>query len=664
MQKDIFPALIGSGLLYQAVAQQLSQQQQPFLSLTFEELVQSGGEYSLLVAIDDDWQAERHKQLNHYSLTNHIPWLRVGIEFGQGIIGPCTWPWESGCSTCAEKRRTTTIEDNDDYAALQKYRDHDGNMPECSWLTVFLIDILACLVVEEITRFLHQRERSRTHNAFIVLQGKNLQTTIHPFLPDPLCPDCSHLPVDRAEDAILSLQAQQKLAPFTYRVRLLTADLEKLHKLYVDNQAGMIYQVARDQGKFYANVGATIGLYRGEAKELGFGRALSYGASQGAAIAEAMERYAGIQPTGKQTTVRACFNQLDDLALDPTTLGLHTPEQYALPDYPCVPYTHELVCNWVWGYSFLHQQPILVPEHYAYYGIQKSSEPPFVHEVSNGCAVGSCLEEAMLYGILELAERDAFLMTWYARLSAPRIDPRSATDPTSALLLERIEHLTGYSVFAFNITMTQRVPCFWVMAVDEQQRPGYPRTLCAGGSHIHPEKALANAICELAPMIDVRRKSYLQERTQALKMLADSFAVKQMADHALLYTSPEAFDRLSFLFLTEQLHTFKQAFGDFYTRDPSLDLHADLEDLMARYLHSGLDIIVVDQTTPEQRRGEFRCVKVIIPGLLPMTFGHAMRRITGFERLYHPYASSNLMPTCRQQSLADADMNPYPHPFP
>jgi ribosomal protein S12 methylthiotransferase accessory factor len=85
---------------------------------------------------------------------------------------------------------------------------------------------------------------------------------------------------------------------------------------------------------------------------------------------------------------------------------------------------------------------------------------------------------------------------------------------------------------------------------------------------------------------------------------------------------------------------------------------------MARYLHSGLDIIVVDQTTPEQRRGAFRCVKVIIPGLLPMTFGHAMRRITGFERLYHPYASSNLMPACRRQSLTDADINLYPHPFP
>ena len=613
----------------------------------------AGGELncSLLVVINDDWQPQSHQQLNRYSLQYHLPWLRVGVEAGRGIIGPCTLPWESGCATCADNRRLAAMGDATELLALQAQSHHAMKGQEYSWLTAFHRDLLAHIVVEEVRAFSRRPASTRTYNALILLQGESLHTTIHPFLPDPLCPDCAHLPEDSAEAALQPLQAQQKLAPFTYRIRQLADDLEGLHKRYVDEQTGMIHRVTRDRGHFYANVAASIGLYRGKEKESGFGRALSYGASQGAAIAEALERYAGIQPTGKETVVRASYRQLGEQALEPTTLGLHSVEQYAMPDYPYVPYHHDLVCNWVWGYSFRSQRPILVPEHYAYYGTQNNPDRPFVYEISNGCALGSCLEEAILYGILEVAERDAFLLTWYARLSMPRIDPLSATDCTIALLIERIEYLTGYTIHAFNITMEQRVPCFWVMAVDELQRPGYPRALCAAGSHLHPEKALANALSELAPLLEARQKSYPPERERALNMLANSFAVQQMDDHALLYALPEAFERLDFLDQTRQQQTFTEAFSDFYTQNSSLDLTADLKDLLARYLRTGLDIIVVDQTTPEQYGGGFRCVKVMIPGMLPMTFGHAMRRVTGLQRL-----SSRLS--------TNGEVNPYPHPFP
>src|SRR5207302_2879431 len=127
----------------------------------------------------------------------------------------------------------------------------------------------------------------------------------------------------------------------------------------------------------------------------------------------------------------------------------------------------DLVCKWVWGYSFERQRPILVPEQSAYYGLHRFSEAgagsSFVYEISNGCALGNCLEEAIFYGILEVAERDAFLMTWYAQLSLPRLDPRSATDPLVGLLIENLEYKTGYSIHVYNSTLDHGVPCCWVM---------------------------------------------------------------------------------------------------------------------------------------------------------------------------------------------------------
>ena len=73
--------------------------------------------------------------------------------------------------------------------------------------------------------------------------------------------------------------------------------------------------------------------------------------------------------------------------------------------------------DWVWGYSFLQERPILVPELLAYYSL--SCGEGFVYETSNGCALGGSLEEAIFHAIMEVVERDSFLLTWYARLPSP-----------------------------------------------------------------------------------------------------------------------------------------------------------------------------------------------------------------------------------------------------
>jgi len=68
----------------------------------------------------------------------------------------------------------------------------------------------------------------------------------------------------------------------------------------------------------------------------------------------------------------------------------------------------------------------------------------------------------------------------------------------------------------------------------------------------------------------------------------------------------------------------------------------------------------VDQTSPEHRAGGFVCVKVIIPGTLPMTFGHHHRRVDGLPRL----ATVPHRLGYAARPLAPSDLNPHPHPFP
>ena len=63
------------------------------------------------------------------------------------------------------------------------------------------------------------------------------------------------------------------------------------------------------------------------------------------------------------------------------------------------------------------------------------------------------------------------------------------------------------------------------------------------------------------------------------------------------------------------------------------DLTADLFAMTDAVIAAGMDVVVVDQTTPEHVAGGFSCVKVLVPGALPMTFGHRYRRLDHLPRL-------------------------------
>ena len=126
-----------------------------------------------------------------------------------------------------------------------------------------------------------------------------------------------------------------------------------------------------------------------------------------------------------------------------------------------------------------------------------------------------------------------------------------------------------------------------------------------------------------------------QKRAQALAMLADANRVEKMEHHSLVYFLPEAFERLHFFSRTTHQQTFQEAFREVSHRFPEhADLRDDLTSLINFYLEREMDVLVVDQTAPEHHCCGLRCVKVMMPGMLPMTFGQNNRRVTGFKRLH------------------------------
>ncbi len=585
--------------------------------------------------------------------------LAVRTELGNVVLGPLTVPGRPGCARCAAIRRERAWgPDSARAALLRRHGERLADRPSpllSPWAGVTVAELVVAELATPGGRL--------TDRGIIVVPLETLTVDAHPFLPVPDCPDCGGLPADHPPT--LMGTPLPKPDPATPRLRDLAADWDTLVAAYVDGHTGVVRQLDVRTDYRYPMVSAPLHLPGGQ-QEAGFGRDLDYAGCARTALAEALERLGGARPGGRRTTVRAAYRDISDRAVCPTDLGLYPSERYAEPGFPYPPFTPDLELNWVWGHSFARDAPVLVPEDYAYYRTRHTSDRarPLAYEVSNGCALGGCLEEAALHGLLELVERDAFLLTWYARLPVPPVDLTTARDWRIPVLVERIRQEGGHQVRAFATTTEYGVAGAWVMAVHPD--PGAagsptcePAALCAAGAHFDPERALLNGLLELAANLGWNRAAYRTEADRITGLVADPEQVRDMRDHALLYCHPDAFDRFGFLALDDPGLPVREAFATADCRPRGTDLRSDLAALVERFTARGQDVVVVDQTTDEHRAGGLACAKVIVPGLLPMTFGHRMRRTHGLPRLHQvPVVLGHRAPG------PPAPPNPHPHPFP
>ena len=641
--------VVGDGRLADCTCRELSACCQIVRQVVLETGVPA--DVDLALVLHDGWHPSILQEAEERFALTGIPWLRSFIAFGEGVTGPFVRPGVPGCSRCADMRQLMAGRDRKEMWEMQMRMYESGGRPHDPWASQTALLQLANLLASEVRRFLEGRQM-QTEGHIYLLNLKTLRLSRHVFLPDPYCTVCGRLPDDTADLAKLTLKPSPKVNTDSFRSRPMEELKQVLAHDYLDQRTGFFNGKMRDLISPFADVSVNLPLFAGD--EAASGRTHSYAESELTAILEGLERYCGMAPRGKRTVVRDSFRNLQAHALDPVTVGLHAAEQYEKPNFPFQPYDPERPMEWVWGYSFLRERPILVPERLAYYSLGQGQG--FVFETSNGCALGGSLEEAILHGILEVVERDSFLLTWYAQLPLPRLDPDSAGDRELSLMIERIRAVAGYDIHLFNATMENRIPSVWTVAKNRKETG--INLVCAGGAHPDPVRAVKSSLLETAAMLLTLNDKFEAHREQYLRMFHDSNLVRKMDDHAMLYALPEAEERLHFLLHEDRpLRTFAEEFKPVQRNS---DLTDDLRCMLQTFRRLNLDVIVVDQTSPEISRNGLYCVKVLIPGMLPMTFGHHLTRLAGLERVLRVPAELGYVP----KPLTMEQLNPHPHPFP
>ncbi|GAA1365850.1 TOMM precursor leader peptide-binding protein [Catellatospora chokoriensis] len=491
------------------------------------------------------------------------------------------------------------------------------------------------------------------------LDLRTLQVRTVPILADPLCPGCAVSGTDSPVAGPLTLTPHGKRTPDSYRLR--SADS---YPLPVQALANPVCG-ALGAGTFINVTSPTTAPVTGSVFIRGYaglldvswsGQANSFATSRSLAFLEGLERYAGSHRRRAERLVVDSYANVADHALNPEDCGLYDPDVYRT-DPLAAPYSPDAAIPWIWGYSLRDERPILVPRRFCHF----SSGAPgdnFVFSSSNGSATGSCLEEAVLFGLLELIERDSFLLGWYGNADLPRIDLDSCDNDVVRAMVDRAA-LQGYDILAFDNRIDLAVPVVTSLAV---RRDGGPGTLSfAAAAGFDPQAALEGALSEALTYIPQQPRSVRRREPELRAMMHDYRLVRQLTDHAGLFGLPEMRHHAdSYLRVTEQ-----RPMSDLYAtwnarRGASRHLLDDLRLCQQELVDAGSDVIVVDQTTPEQSRMGLRSVCTIVPGLLPIDFGWARQRALRMPRLRTAFRRAGL----RDTDLADGELRVVPHPFP
>jgi ribosomal protein S12 methylthiotransferase accessory factor len=500
-----------------------------------------------------------------------------------------------------------------------------------------------------------------------LLDLETLRVTRFSVVPDAECPACGDAPPDTASAAVLPLRATPKRSPADFRARPADAYDVPL-EAFVNPAAGMLGpSVVPDLVS--ASTSSTVGsflLRSGDYLRECFwgGHTSRYRSSVRVGLLEGLERFAGMRPRGKRTRVVAAYDELTGTtaALDPRTCGLYGADLYrAEPEVR--PFDPARPIPWVWGYSLRDHRPLLVPEIVAYYHAPGGLANRFVQESSNGCASGGSWAEAVYFGLMEVIERDAFLLAWYGSAPLTEIDGTASRRPETRSMIDRLA-MYGYRARFFDTRITFPVPV--VTAVAERVDGGIGRLCFGAGAGLDPEDALAAGLCEIATDAVNLRARTERDAPRLREMAADFTKVRVLHDHPLVYGLPEMARHADFLLGTAGRsggRTPPRITPAALARDtvaPGDDLRDDVEACVAQVARAGFDVIAVDQTGPEQRALGFRTAGVIVPGLLPIDFGWNRQRARHLPRMRGALREAGL----RDRDLDPEDLNPAPHPFP
>ncbi|WP_392535689.1 TOMM precursor leader peptide-binding protein [Nostoc sp. C117] len=580
---------------------------------------------SLLVVLTDDYLQPELSYINKIALQTRQPWLLIKPIGGMLWFGSIFNPGETGCWECLAHRLDGNRE-VETSVLRQKGEQGRGCLPSGVIELPSTLQTAMGLTTTEIAKWLVKQSIPESNiqtlaGKIITLDQTNFTLKTHLLTHRPQCPACGN-------PDLVSQQVNQAIA-LTSRKKLFTEDGG--HRAFTPDQilqrydhlispiTGVVSSLRRSsdpENPFvhtYSAVHAfgsssNLGDLRRSLRHKSGGKGKTDRQSQASAFCEAIERYSGIYQ-GDEPRISATIAELEDSLPDgkaprvihPAQCLMFSDTQYqnrealnaqALVDQDWIPqpFNEKQTIDWTPVWSLSEQTHKYLPTAFCYYNYKLPKEHRFCSADSNGNAAGGTLEDAILQGFLELAERDSVAIWWYNRIPRPGVDLASFNEPY-LLDLQTWYHKQQRELWVLDLTTDLNIPTF---AAVSRYTGGEREYIISGyGAHFDPKIAVLRAVTEVNQIGCNPPEKYLPTN-------ADS-ALNYWFTHGSIANRP---------YLAPSQAPAKQATD--YIQQWSDDIYEDVLNCVDIVRRAGLEMLVLNQTRPDIG---LPVVKVIVPGL-------------------------------------------------
>ncbi|MWV45659.1 hypothetical protein GRF59_18765 [Paenibacillus sp. HJL G12] len=568
----------------------------------------------------------------------HPRFAMLHVDAHECIIGPVFQYEEMGCPDCFLKRKATNL------------RDHEYRLGNAQSLLFGDVQMDVSLVLAGFRMLLGNAGHSGRLD-YYRLDGREQMKRLS-YWPAERCDRCSEgAPPD---DARAFESAFREQLMYAYGDSYRKEDTRFPEELFSPDNADSNFIVYKDRNtQSFFSVSTFFRVGREEKYGIGIGSTTDYKSSERKSLFEALERYAGMHPRGRERwSIWASYEgvrQSGRHAIDPTVFI----DDVTGTASSLITYTADQVLPWINAYSWNQRQAVYIPESLAYYKMDqgyKGARQRVYKGNSNGNALGTGILDSVYYACLELIERDAFLNHWYLRHTPAGIKLESIGNERIRYMIGRLE-LLGYSVKLFDITMDTGIPVIWALCLG-QSRDQFA-AYCTSAAHPDPEKAVLNALEEMLLAMEYYDTHTDEIREKAKRIRQEG--VREVEDHPILYYLQEERHHFDFLF-DSRMEDFRERFAEDYEKlhHCVIDLAEETAGLLDRLSNLFGDVLLVRQTPEGYTHIGLEAVKVLIPHLQQLWFGEE-HRVLSMKRLQ---AAALFW----ERPMGDIQLAP--HPFP
>ncbi|MBI3862345.1 MAG: TOMM precursor leader peptide-binding protein [Planctomycetia bacterium] len=399
---------------------------------------------------------------------------------------------------------------------------------------------------------------------------------------------------------VISPEATLEL--FGHHVSSITGAVSMLERISPAGDGAMHVYLA---GHNLARRHRSVGQLRSDLRNMSAGKGTTDAQARASGLCEGLERYSGVF-RGDEPRFRARLTDLGEAGIDVRDCLLFSDRQYrereatnarnSLYSFIPLPFEPDVEVDWSPLWSLTRRETRYLPTAFCYYDFPDHRAHRYCVACSNGCAAGNTLEEAILQGFFELAERDSVALWWYNRVRRPGVDVNSFDEPYVRDLWCSLA-AQGRDMQVLDLTSDLGIPVFtaWSRRVGE----GPEQIVLGFGAHLDARIAVLRAITEMTQMMSHLHQNPLEG---AAAVDVSDVETVQWLRTATAENQP---------YLTPDEVAPLRTAADF-DANWSDDVADDVAECQRRVERQGLEMLVLDQTRPEIG---LPVVKVVVPGL-------------------------------------------------